>query len=68
MTLTETQKNRNKINCPICKCSITKYNLKKHQKTKKCLKVKNSNISKNEINFKYNQKAYNEEGEFLEWF
>lgn len=70
------KKNRNKIlkkgavkiNCPICNCLIRKDNLRRHKKTKKCLKVKNSNISQDEIDFKYNQNAYNEEGEFLEWF
>jgi len=62
------QKLKQKINCPICKCSITKCNLKRHQKSKKCLKVKNSNISQNEIDFKYNQTAYNEHGEFMNWY
>lgn len=62
------EKLKQKINCPICNSLTTKRNLRRHQKSKKCLKVKNSNISQNEIDFKYNQNAYNEEGEFLEWF
>ena len=32
---------KRKINCPICKCSIRKDGLKRHQKTDKCLKAKN---------------------------
>jgi len=62
------EKRKKKINCPICKSLIRKYCLKAHQKTKKCLKIKNSNISQNEIDFKYNQTAYNEEGEFMNWY
>jgi len=61
-------KRKVKINCPICKSLIRKYSLKKHQKTKKCLKAKNNKISQNEIDFKYNQTAYNEEGEFMNWY
>jgi len=62
------EKLKQKINCPICDCLIRKQHLKRHQKTKKCLKVKNSNISQNEIDFKYNQTAYNEHGEFMNWY
>ena len=62
------EKKNIKINCPICDCLIRKQHLKRHQKTKKCLKIKNSNISQNEIDFKYNQTAYNEEGEFMNWY
>jgi len=35
---------KQKINCPICNCLIGKNNLKRHQKSKKCLKVKNNLI------------------------
>jgi len=72
-----------KVHEPETKCKIMKdkKNGLLYIKPKKCFgyvmdnkfklyakNLKNSNISKNEIVFKYNQKAYNEEGEFLEWF
>ena len=62
------QKGKIKIKCCICGALIRKTDIKKHQRSKKCLKAKNSNISKEELDFKYDQNAYNEEGEFLEWY
>jgi len=57
------QKNKIKINCCRCGSLVRKDCLKRHQKTKKC-----KSLSKEELDFKYDQNAYNEEGEFLEWF
>ena len=62
------EKINKKINCSICNSLISKQYLKRHQRSEKCLKAKNNKISQNEIDFKYNQTAYNEEGEFMNWY
>ena len=33
---------KQKIRCPVCCSEVRKYGLKEHQKTKKCLKIKNN--------------------------
>tara|TARA_R110002020_G_scaffold7745_1_gene32166 strand:- start:994 stop:1545 length:552 start_codon:yes stop_codon:yes gene_type:complete len=35
------EKNKVKVECPNCKCMISKYNMSKHRKTKKCLNYNN---------------------------
>jgi len=33
---------RQRVDCPLCGCNVLKYNIKIHQKTKKCQKLRNN--------------------------